>query len=169
MEEVYRELVSDPAIRSTFFASLPSLSYSLKMSVPGSMVTPPGTPERSTDSQPDRRTVTFVTPTEPGTDRRRTPDRRSPPSEERELKAPKDRTPSPTMSYNSFGKGSGHDALMNETPFSHNASEVASARPAARSSQSPLPKQTDGGQPRTNKGKSKSGKSGKGKGNACYS
>ena len=162
-------LVSDPAIRSTFFASLSSLGYSLKMSVPGSVVTPPGTPERPTDSQPDRRTVTFVTPTEPGTDRRRTRDRRSPPSGERELKAPKDRTPSPTMSYNSFGKGSGHDALMNETPFSHNASEVASARPAARSSQSPLPKQTDGGQPRTNKGKSKSGKSGKGKGNACYS
>ena len=55
------------------------------------------------------------------------------------------------------------------TPFPPNAREVASARPAARSSQSPLPKQTDGGQPRTNKGKSKSGKSGKGKGNASAS
>ena len=50
MEEVYRELVSDPAIRSTFFASSPFLSYSLKMSVPGSVVTLPGTPERSTAS-----------------------------------------------------------------------------------------------------------------------
>ena len=80
------------------------------------------------------------------------------------MKAPKDRTPSPTTPA---GKGSGHDALM--TPFPPNAREVASARPAARSSQSPLPKQTDGGQPRTNKGKSKSGKSGKGKGNASAS
>ena len=115
MEEVYRELVSDPAIRSTFFASLPSLSYSLKMSVPGSVVTHPGTPERSTDSQPDRRTVTF----EPGRDRRRTRDRRSPPSEERELKAPKDRKGKSMSGKSGQGKGNAsasgpvtHDTLL---------------------------------------------------------
>ena len=47
---------------------------------------------------------------------------------------------------------------MNQTPLPPNARGVASARATARSSQSRLPKQTDGGQSRTNKGKSKSGK-----------